>query len=122
MDPVQNALRRRPAHLPQRLANGREPRTVKRGGMNIVKANHGDVDRNTESKILERAYRANGRHIVKGNYGCEPRPPGKHMLHYRIAQFGRVYIALQLHDVVWFYRDPHLARDLNDTAPAIFGI
>src|SRR6266704_6995391 len=88
MKPVQNTLCRDPSHLRQGLADSRQPRIVKCSSVDIVETNHRDIEWHAQSKILKCPYRTNSGHIVKGDYGSEPRPGGKEMLHHGIAQLG----------------------------------
>src|SRR5258708_2421485 len=122
MNPVQDALRRHPSHVGQRLADGREPGVIECRRVDIVESDHRYISGYLHPRILQRTYRPYGRHVIEGDHGGETLPIGKQMLDNRVAQFGGTDVAVKLHSEFRSDRDAYFTSYLNDATPAFIGI
>ena len=62
---IQNALGGNFSHIREGLADRRESRVAEGCQLNVVKADYRYVGGNAETEILQRAYGANGGHIIE---------------------------------------------------------
>src|SRR5215831_17334937 len=62
---LQQNPRRRFSHVVQRLANGRQPRSVIRRHLNVVKPNYRHIFRHAQIGVAQRANRANRRNVIE---------------------------------------------------------
>src|SRR5215472_2308128 len=116
---LQQNPRRRFAHVAQRLTNRRQPRSVIRRHLNIVKSNHRHVFRDAQIRVPQRANRSNRRDIIKRHNRRKSPPLLKQLLHHGIAQLRGSQVALQLNRQVRTNFQPQFSPDAHNALPAV---
>lgn len=108
------------AHAMQGLAHRRERGVLVGGGMDVVEADDGDVVRDADAGLVQRADAADGGDVVEGEDGGEAGVAREDPAHGEIA--GLVGGAVGLQFVDGGQRELHLFGDGADGLPADFGV
>src|SRR3981081_4464723 len=115
---LQQRARRQSAHLLQRLPDSCQAGNNVRSGLNIVKAEHGDVRRHLQSRIMKRSYAADVRDGVETETCRKISAPQQELMYSRIPKLRCVQVLIQLNGQILGHLERKRACYLDDGLPS----
>lgn len=121
-DLPKDRLGREDAHIVQGLSDGGEGGVLKRGRLDVVEADHGDILGDAEAGLADGADGAYGGDVIKGEDGGEALGRGEETLRGVVTGLVGGVVSAKLGDQVGVKLEAHLPGYLADRAPPGLGI
>ncbi len=108
--------------MAQRLAHGRQRRILERRALNIVEAHHGNIIRNSASRLSQSAYSPDRGNIIESKQRGERLTGRKQLARYLVPKDGRRRFAFELYDQPFVDFQSQVLRGSLNGLPSHFGI